>query len=1260
MIKRIFCMGLLMAFSLCVKAHAINEYWQRLNGPYWVNAIDVAYASNYQTQAWHRYLIGTDGSDRKLFYWRANDLGWNFWNYPMPAANKIIAYKLAGYGHIAFCSAFDDRIWKTDNGGASWDWLPGSDQLPNKHFSSIEVPPSSEHAGNVVMVASRAIPNIPSTYYTENGGTNWLSIGSTSSNGLDVYDIEAFQSYTYPPGMSLGTSNGIYVKNRDSWDYPWVQRNFESTPVPVVETIDQAGDICLQVAAVEEGQDGRCNLYYSGGGGDYFPNWWANPVEIRIDGNSFNRVVRDMSAVYWTSSYTSLYVATDEGTFLLTFELSNPSVATMVDLHYAPLLYDVNVQAVDGRFLELSQPDADTFYTLVATNYNVYEIKEARLYPGQISSLSVSEVVAGTYLCNSTAASFPVDDPITGKIFVGTDRGLIKKFDNTLGWYLVGLGFEAGASEKAITDISFAVGLQNNFHVMVSSESASDGRVMYSADYGSHWSNYSPSGSPIVNAVNLDFISSPQLAYAAGEGGGYWSESVFENPVDAVDLDQITDSDEAWAAGTDDYIWLSEDNGEHWNSTGYFSSPHFDDILSDPSADFADYVYVCGSSPKAMISKDNGNSWSTMEEGLPEGTEVRQIARDYGAKALYAATDQGFYKIYDVSSQSLVWSQRSYGMSFVPDLGSVVVDPMNTHALLVSTAPGAEEPHIWASGDSGRSWIELPLGDIPNDASIYKLAASQDAKMGFVALTNMGIFALGDIFKSGWIMSYETWGPGVVIVNGDVHMGAGLTIQAPCTIYVTYDFDFRHEGVNASRAEIRILASTQFVAHGSDEEHIVLTSSRPSEKSEGDWTGLTFFGAGEEGSPTIDMQYVDVEYADKGLFCAHGLTPERISIDHCSFREMTTAGVDLRRTCWGEPAVISNSGIVDCGSYGIRIRGDDMATYLSTTIEGNYIENCDYGIWYSGNSNASLQKVLDLIDNNMIFTTPSPSSQYGIYVTRFSPTGVNPVVKMAGDTIEYYAQGGIWLNFTHGSTSVERTKVYRCGIYGILLSNAMVQIKGQSSSVYSVFDSCQIGVQFDATSTGTVRWTKIKGNTLYGAYIASHDASGAPLPDFGQVSAGQWGNNSIHTNGTASFYHMWNQGNLANVNAIYNWWGGTSPRVRNVNYFPYLLSNPIPKRELATAVLPDVIVLEQNRPNPFNPSTEIAFSLPEPGFVSLKIYGITGQLVKTIAARNFESGEHHVIWSGKNAEGEDVASGVYFVVLCTENGRASRAMTLLR
>ncbi len=90
------------------------------------------------------------------------------------------------------------------------------------------------------------------------------------------------------------------------------------------------------------------------------------------------------------------------------------------------------------------------------------------------------------------------------------------------------------------------------------------------------------------------------------------------------------------------------------------------------------------------------------------------------------------------------------------------------------------------------------------------------------------------------------------------------------------------------------------------------------------------------------------------------------------------------------------------------------------------------------------------------------------------------------------------------------------------------------------------------------------------------------------------------------------------------------------------------------------LILHQNRPNPFNPSSVIAFELPAPGRVSLRIYDATGRLVRSLVDGMLERGRHDVEWSGEDELGHAAGSGVYIYRLETGGMSLTRRMVLLR
>ncbi len=88
--------------------------------------------------------------------------------------------------------------------------------------------------------------------------------------------------------------------------------------------------------------------------------------------------------------------------------------------------------------------------------------------------------------------------------------------------------------------------------------------------------------------------------------------------------------------------------------------------------------------------------------------------------------------------------------------------------------------------------------------------------------------------------------------------------------------------------------------------------------------------------------------------------------------------------------------------------------------------------------------------------------------------------------------------------------------------------------------------------------------------------------------------------------------------------------------------------------------LAQNHPNPFNPRTEIRFEIPRAEVVSLRIYDVRGQLVRTLVQGLQPAGSSTVAWSGEDDHGDQVASGLYFYRLVTDEGEQTRKMLLVK
>lgn len=100
--------------------------------------------------------------------------------------------------------------------------------------------------------------------------------------------------------------------------------------------------------------------------------------------------------------------------------------------------------------------------------------------------------------------------------------------------------------------------------------------------------------------------------------------------------------------------------------------------------------------------------------------------------------------------------------------------------------------------------------------------------------------------------------------------------------------------------------------------------------------------------------------------------------------------------------------------------------------------------------------------------------------------------------------------------------------------------------------------------------------------------------------------------------------------------------------------------DVEQADLPTSFELIRNYPNPFNPTTTFVFNIVKPGSVSLKIYDILGNEVKTLISNEMFAGQHEITWDGTNNQNQLVTSGIYLARLETLKGRNTIKVQLLK
>ena len=145
---------------------------------------------------------------------------------------------------------------------------------------------------------------------------------------------------------------------------------------------------------------------------------------------------------------------------------------------------------------------------------------------------------------------------------------------------------------------------------------------------------------------------------------------------------------------------------------------------------------------------------------------------------------------------------------------------------------------------------------------------------------------------------------------------------------------------------------------------------------------------------------------------------------------------------------------------------------------------------------------------------------------------------------------------------------------------------------------------------------------------------------------------------------------MDNFVLMYIWYQGQpSLSAGTQRWVTFTATELIGVREEEIALSPPGFVTSlESYPNPFNKTTNIRFQISEGrgqitdkrGQISLKIYDLSGRLVNTLLTDNLVSGTHTLVWDGRDGQGKELTSGIYFYRLSTESATLTNKVMLLR
>jgi hypothetical protein len=704
-----------------------------------------------------------------------------------------------------------------------------------------------------------------------------------------------------------------------------------------------------------------------------------------------------------------------------------------------------------------------------------------------------------------------------------------------------------------------------------------------------------------------------------------------EQPIPLECLTPDLHSDYLYVGSTADepeegLFWASEDNGQSWDNCQIDQNTNVRSIAVRP--DQSSYVLAAEYGSGIYRSNNYGgeNSWTLINSGLTNLNGLKVKYCPVNSNIALLGTEAGVFKSRNVNAETPTWQATEGSMAGqVQDIEFHATDNANVCLSMVDE----DEGRIYISADTGRSWITMSTGLFGNHV-IYDLAVDINHPDTFYAATDDGVYKLKNPVKRGTLPStpsVQTWGPGVIIVNGDITIPQGVTlnISAGTTVKMIYDFDICQGGAHNSKSEIIVYGALN--ANGTQNAPVVFASSHETNPQPNHWYGIRSMAGS-----AINLNYCQVKHAYGGLFAG---SPASLSVVNCLFEDNYMAGLYLDGTY--NNAEITGTTIQDCGTYGIY----GKLGYLyagQDVIIGNR-----YGIYYLGDAAVTIEECQ--------VSATGVSSYYGIYAEGYEED--RPEIHITQCDISNFQQGGIYLDGLYEGSDIADITESDAGMYGIYLSDCSAGL-GVVSGEANRIASSTYGLWADKDGAISVRRTKFENNGVENVHIAEGGwAEMGTEEDYGE--------NSFFFPEEAQYY-VYNE-NEDYIYAQYNFWELVDEEYfYNVIYDPWLEEDPLPRREgpIGPAVLAADFELAEAFPNPFNPTATIRFSLASPKEVNVDIYNLLGQKVRRLYSGQAAGGTTSLIWDGENDIGQKVAASLYLVQLRTAESRRAIKVTVLK
>ncbi len=343
------------------------------------------------------------------------------------------------------------------------------------------------------------------------------------------------------------------------------------------------------------------------------------------------------------------------------------------------------------------------------------------------------------------------------------------------------------------------------------------------------------------------------------------------------------------------------------------------------------------------------------------------------------------------------------------------------------------------------------------------------------------------------------------------------------------------------------------------------------------------------------------------------------------------------------------------GNNGIILKTTDGGTVWDTVnISPDYyiasinFINANTGYFVGGLYASGPNKILKTTDAGITFEEQNSTTSGVLYSTRFVNSSVGfssgvygSIIKTTNGGTEWFSQSILPVNMLSSITFLDENTGFVVG------GNFFSQGFGDASSY--------IG----KTTNGGLNWvTQLDdtGGYFLGQVFFVNQQTGyvSGSPDFTDPSG------CTHN----KFYKTTNAGDewtelptpiVETLTSIYFNDANTGYAVGCAGKILKTTTGGITGINLLSSEIPSGYILEQNYPNPFNPITNLEFGISNLGFVTLKVYDVLGNEVKTLVNENKPAGRYTVTFDGSN-----LSSGIYFYKLEAGNFSEVKKMTLLK